>query len=142
MRLCSKEEKCIADIKEKLDSWEISTADQEEIISFLKTEKYIDEQRYANFFASDKYKFSKWGKYKIINALKQRQIPGLYIDEAISAISGESYNALVNNEIAKKLKSLPKSSSYELKGKLYRFSISRGFESDLALKIINELLDE
>jgi regulatory protein len=142
MRLCSREEKCIADLKEKMDSWEISSTDQEEIIAYLKSEKYIDEQRYANYFAGDKYKFNKWGKYKIVNALKQRHIPESFINEAITAIPDKDYNQLVYNELAKKLKSLPKRSAYELKAKLYRFALSRGFESDLVLKIINDLLED
>ncbi len=138
-KLCSREEKCTRDISEKLDNWKISSADAKEIIDYLIKENYIDESRYAKHFASDKFRFNKWGKYKISFALKQKHIPEFTIKSAFEAIPDEEYRAVLFEELSKKLRSFPKTSEYELKGKLYRFAAGRGYENDIVLDILNEL---
>ncbi len=141
-RICSKKEICSFEAIKNLNNWGISPSDTQEIIEYLIKEKYIDDHRYALHFASDKFRFNKWGKYKIANALKQKQIPELFISKALSNLSENNYRSLLLEELTKKLHSLPKSSTYELKGKLYRFAASRGYENDLIMELLNELLKE
>ena len=139
---CSREERCVNDVRKKISEFNLPENEINEIIEFLKKEKYIDEHRYTEAFVNDKYRFNKWGKFKINFALKQKHIPELIISVALNKIPYENYQALLHDELSKKLKSLPKSSSYELKSKLYRFAASRGYENDLILDVINELLKE
>ena len=139
---CSREERCIYDVKKKISEYHLPESEIPEIIEFLKNEKYIDELRYTEAFVNDKFRFNKWGKYKINFALKQKHIPEHLISEALKNIPDENYHSLLHDELSKKLRSLSKSSSYELKSKLYRFAASRGYENDLILDVINELLKE
>jgi regulatory protein len=138
-RICSKKEVCSSEAIEKLDNWGISDSDKKEIIDYLIKEKYIDDVRYATHYASDKFRFNKWGKYKIASALKIKKLPEDIIGQALDLISTNDYRILLREELEKKMHSIPKSSSYELKGKLYRFAASRGFENDLILELLNEL---
>jgi regulatory protein len=139
---CSKEERCIADVRKKLCEFELSEDIITEMINYLKKEKYIDENRYTVAFVNDKLKFNKWGKYKISYALKQKKIPDFIAEKALNDVSDDDYRHLLYEELAKKLRSLPKATNYELKGKLYRFASSRGFENDIILETIGELLEE
>jgi regulatory protein len=139
---CSREERCAHDVRKKISELGLPENEIPEIIEFLKKEKYIDENRFAAAFVNDKYRFNKWGKYKINFALKQKHIHELIISEALAKIPDENYHSLLRDEISKKLRSLPKSSGYELKSKLYRFAASRGYENDLILEVIDELLNE
>jgi regulatory protein len=141
-RLCSKKEICTSEAIEKLANWRISDTDTKEIIDYLIKEKYIDNQRYATHFVSDKFRFNKWGRYKIVNGLKQKHISEQLILNALDSISQNDYLTLLKGELIKKNRSLPKSSDYQTKAKLYRFGASRGFENDLILEMINELLKE
>ena len=75
--LCAKQEKCEFDIRKKLYDWKLDVKEHDKVINELKKDKYIDDQRYAIFFAKDKFNFGKWGKIKIEFALKQKCI--LYI---------------------------------------------------------------
>jgi regulatory protein len=136
------EERCEHDVQKKISKFNFPENEITEIIEFLKKEKYIDEHRYAEAFVNDKYRFNKWGKYKINFALKQKHIPEPIILEALKKIPDENYHSLLFDELSKKLRSLPKNSDYELKTKLYRFAASRGYENDLILKVINNLLNE
>jgi regulatory protein len=102
----------------------------------------VDDQRYANAYVNDKFRFNKWGRFKIIMYLKQKHIPEECISNAINNIPIENYRELLKSEMQKKMATLPKASKFEIKGKLYRFAAQRGFENDLIVKIINDLIDD
>lgn len=138
--LCARSEQCIQSCTEKLTRWGVSADDATAIIQHLIDKKYIDERRYANLFTKDKHKLAHWGKNKIANALKLNKIPSAYIDEALAQIPDESYETQLTDLVMKKLKSCKAKNAYDLKAKLYRFAISRGFESNLALSAIENIL--
>lgn len=43
------------------------------IIDRLVVEKFIDEERYCRAFVNDKFRFAKWGKMKITQALYMKK---------------------------------------------------------------------
>ena len=139
---CSKEERCMFDAKNKLLEFSLTESDIDEILEYLISENYIDENRYSNAFVNDKYKFNKWGKLKIRYALKNKKIPEKIIQTSLAFIPEQPYLRQLENELSKKMKSLRCTSVFELKGKLYRFAASRGFESELIQEALNHLLEE
>ena len=140
-KLCSLSEKCEQDVRKKLTEWKLSIENREKIITFLKEEKYLDEMRFARFFAQDKHRFGKWGKSKIIFALKNKGISPEVIDEAIKNIDFENYSEQLKSLLASKFKSIKYKNLYDAKAKLYRFGMSRGFENELVLKVIDNIID-
>ena len=52
--LCSGTEKCTEQIRSKLAAWGITDRRSEQIITYLKEEKYIDDSRYCRAFCADK----------------------------------------------------------------------------------------
>jgi regulatory protein len=141
-QFCSREERCVSEVQKRLNQFGLTENDIAEIIEFLKSEKYIDNQRYANAFVNDKFRFNKWGKYKISMYLKQKHISDECITNAIENIPFDDYKELLLNELQKKMSTLPKASKYENKGKLYRFAAQRGFENDLIIEILNDILND
>ena len=81
---CSKSEQCIKNVIEKMAKWELTKEEKEEIIHYLIQEKYIDERRYAEFYAKDKHRFQQWGKNKIGMMLRAKEISEENIHNAIS----------------------------------------------------------
>ena len=140
MRLCSGQEKCISDIQKKLKDWKVSSVFFEPIIKTLLEDGFINEERFALAFANDKYRFSKWGKIKIIYALKGKKIPDSIIQNAVKAINDKEYNLLIEKEITHKFKTIKEADRNKVKAKLYRFSQTKGFESEFSLAIINKLV--
>lgn len=138
--ICAKQEKCKADIRKKLYEWKITDVEIENILDKLCDDKFIDEQRYVGYFVRDKYKLNKWGRIKIAYSLKQKQIGQNLIDEAISKINEAEYKDILRGELKKKLKSLKIEEKYKLKEKLLRFSTGRGYEMELSIAFIDELL--
>ena len=136
MYICSKAEKCKFDIRKKLYDWKSKPDHHEKIIAELMKQKYIDENRYTNYYVRDKFKFNKWGKIKIRSMLFQKHLPEKIINEAIKQIDDEEYLEMLKNVINQKLKSLKEKDPNKQKSKLIRFATSRGFEPSLILTII------
>lgn len=135
--LCSRSEKSEHDINKKLADWGLEDK-SERIISALKSEKYIDNTRYARAFAVDKMHLNKWGKYKIKLLLKSKKISDSCITEALSAINDEEYHKMIFAELYKKKKSMKKMDSYVLKSKIYSFGNQRGYESEIISNFLSE----
>ncbi|MBL4561059.1 MAG: RecX family transcriptional regulator [Labilibaculum sp.] len=142
MFICSRQEKCCFDIRKKLRDWEISSNDQDQIIQSLLDEKFINEERYTNFYVRDKFRFNKWGRIKITHHLKQKQIPEYIISDAINQLNENEYTQNLHDILIHKIKTIREEDLYQLRAKLYRFAQGRGFESQLSLLLIDKLISE
>jgi regulatory protein len=136
---CSLAERCVSELKEKLNKWEVDESDQHKIIDYLIQEKYIDEKRFATAYAKDKFRYNKWGKIKISYQLNLKQINKNIIEQALTTIDEDEYNALVFRLAKDKLKKITFKSEYEKKGKLAQFLSGKGFENELIYKVLEEL---
>lgn len=125
---CSAAEHCRAEVSEKLQRWGIPYDAIERILRRLEDEKYIDEERFCRAFINDKYRFAKWGKVKIAQALQLKKIPYNTSRQFLNEIDEEEYRSVLNALLASKRKSVHAENEYELNGKLMRFALSRGFE--------------
>lgn len=85
--LCSRQEQCTSHIREKLKSWNVNTEDEDQIIQKLTVEKFLDDGRYAGFYAKDKFKFNGWGRIRISHMLRQKNINEEYIKIALSKLT-------------------------------------------------------
>lgn len=141
MAQCSRRELCCEDIRNKLLSWGIGNNDAGRIIEILQNENFINESRYAAAFVRDKFKYNKWGKVKIIAHLKGKKIASDIIGEAIDSIDHDQYVNLLRGLIENHKKTVRSKNQYDLKAKLLRFGLSKGFESSLLYDILNEIAD-
>lgn len=139
MALCASREYCSEDIRIKLDSWGINTQDAIKIINKLTGENFINEKRYAGAFVKDKYLHNKWGKVKIASQLRAKRIASEVIDSAIASIDEDQYRQSIKDILVSHRKFIKAKNQYDLKGKLLRFGLSKGFESHLLYDILNEL---
>lgn len=139
--ICARQEKCESDIRKKLYDWKAKQDDFNEIINNLKTEKFIDEQRYAISFAKEKFRFNKWGKVKIEFALKQKNISQKFISNALNEIPDKDYETILKNELLKKIKTIKETDEYTIRSKLLRYALSKGFENGKVFDIVSSILD-
>jgi len=140
--ICASQEKCKADIRKKLYDWKIQAIEIEKILNKLIKDKFIDENRYTSFYVRDKYKLNKWGRIKIEFSLKQKQIEQRIITNVLEEINDEEYKEIFRTELKKKLKSLKNEEKHKLKEKLLRFAQSRGYEPELSVSVVKNLLAE
>jgi regulatory protein len=139
MAQCSRREFCCDDIRNKLSLWGIEDNDAEKIIGILIKENFINESRYATAFVRDKFKYNKWGKVKIAAHLRVKKLPPDIISSALDSIDNEQYTKLLRELIGAHRKSVKAKNQYDLKAKLLRYGLSKGFESSLLYDLLNDL---
>lgn len=127
---------------DKMAKWELSDKEKDAIINYLIEEKYINEERFALFYARDKHRFQQWGKKKIALMLRSKGIGEREIEIAISNIEEEDYEEQIFELLNKKFTQIKYETLYEATGKLFRYGTSRGFESDLVLKTCERIINE
>lgn len=138
MALCSGREYCCEDIRNKVISWGVSANDSEKIIEILIKENFINEQRFATAFVKDKFNYNKWGKIKIAAHLRHKKIAGDIIREALDSIDYDIYTRVIRDLITSHRRSVKAKNEYDLKAKLLRYGLSKGFESSLLYEVLNE----
>lgn len=138
MALCSRREYCSYDIRIKLQSWNISSEDAERIITILTAENFINELRYSVSFVKDKFNYNKWGKVKIASQLKVKGISSGNIKTAFGGIDDETYMRMIMNLLTSHRKTIKAKNQYDLKAKLLRYGLSKGFESHILYDILGE----
>ncbi len=139
--LCSQQEKCSYDIRKKLIQWGIDSENIQSVIDSLLNDGFIDESRYAVTFAREKARFSKWGPKKIEYALRSKHISDEHIKLALKEAEEFVDKDTLKELLTKKARSVNHKSSYDLKVKLLRFGVSRGFEYDDVKSILSTILE-
>jgi len=138
MQLCSRREYCRKEIFDKLISWDCTPTEVCEVVDFLVEQGFMDERRYTEAFAKDKIRFNKWGRVKIAYMLRTQNIDRNMTLEVLSEIDETDYRQILAGELQKKYKTL-RGNIFEIKGKLFRFAIGRGFEPDLVTEMISQI---
>ncbi|MCM1177269.1 MAG: RecX family transcriptional regulator [Bacteroides sp.] len=128
----------------------------DEIMASLMSDRYIDDLRYATAFARDKSSLAGWGETKIRYSLAAKKIDKDIISAALGEIDSGKAADRLERLVAAKLRSLggvPGSGKHddgqdsgkkiwEIRQKLLRHAISRGYSFDDALPAIDRLLNE
>jgi regulatory protein len=139
MDLCSRQEKCSSEIREKLARFKLPGDRIEKVLKVLKKEGFIDETRYAGMFVRDKLRINRWGRVKIRYMLTAKQIPEVIIAEAIADIDDRHYREILEEELTKKRRQMKKVDHWTVRNKLARFGQQRGFESGLIFQVLDEM---
>jgi regulatory protein len=138
MALCAGREYCSEDIRMKLDSWGLNSHDVESVMNKLIKENFINDKRYAEAFVKDKYNHNKWGKVKIAAQLRAKRIGSEFIESALARLDEDEYRQTIRHILASHRKFVKAKNQFDLKGKLLRFGLSKGFESHILYDILNE----
>lgn len=136
---CSHQEVCPADMLKKMENWGVDMQLAAKAVSYLINEKYIDNERYCRSFVNDKFRFNKWGKVKIAQALRAKQIPDDVAERVLSEMDVSLYEEMLAGLLQKKAREVKASNDYERKGKLLNFALQRGFEYPVADRLIKTL---
>ena len=137
--LCSSSEHCSGEMLKKMESWEVKPEIQAEVMAYLIKEKYIDDARFCRFFVNDKIKYNKWGRRKVEQALWEKCIEHNIACEVLNEVPDDLYIEILTQLIKDKRKSVKGRNDYEIRCKLVRFALGRGFTYDIINKCIDEV---
>jgi regulatory protein len=137
-KYCAFQERSQQEVRDKLYSWGLHRRDVESILAELISEGYLREERFAAAFAGGKFRIKKWGRTRIRQALKAKQVSEPLIRQALAAINESDYRktlAKVLNERESKLKEPHAGKRKQL---LARYAIQRGFEPELVWQVLGD----
>ena len=134
---CAYQERFQQEVRNKLYEYGLKTNDVEDVISKLISENFVNEERFAIAFAGGKFRIKKWGKVKIKQELKARQISDYSIKKGLQQINDTDYINTLQKIVAQKEKSITEKNHLKKKQKLIRYAISKGYEQDLIFEVLN-----
>lgn len=134
--LCSRAEHSTGELRDKMYRWGIAPNESDKIIQSLTQRRFVDDRRYALALVNDKVKFARWGRRKIAQTLYAKRVDKSIADEALDNIDSELYELNLRSVLESKARTMARPLTYEDRVKLYRHALSRGYESDLAARLI------
>jgi regulatory protein len=138
---CDRQERCHSELRTKLYNESLYGSEVEWFIAELISQNYINETRFSQAYVSGKFRIKRWGRVKIIQNLKLKQVSPYCIKEGLKEIDEEEYSKTIATLIEKKQHDYRKEKNpYLLKNKIAKYVMSRGFEGDLVWSQVNEFL--
>ena len=135
--LCAQAEHCQWEMLEKMRRWEVPEDAQARVMQRLISERYVDDERYAQAFVKDKIRYNKWGRRKVEQALWQKRIDEDIRKRVLDEVDDDEYLSVLRPLLKQKRKSIKAQNDYELNQKLMRFALGRGFTFDIIRQCID-----
>ena len=128
---CSYQERCHQEVVQK--SYELGLKPNEvaEVIVHLLQNNFLNEERFARSFARGKHRIKHWGKIRIVNELKQRQISAPNIKYALTEILEEEYQENFDYIAHKHWETIRETNVLKKKKKFCDYLLRKGWESNL-----------
>lgn len=137
-KLCSKAEYCSADVYRKaLKELDGDAESASRLVASLLEDRYVDDARYAAAFAREKASLQGWGPVKIRFQLRSKGVSEALITEALGEVDPQKADDKLDRLLSAKAKSLQ--GDPQLRLKLLKFALSRGYEYDAVEQAVGRL---
>ncbi|GAA5034125.1 recombinase RecX [Marivirga lumbricoides] len=138
-KYCALQERSQQQVRDKLYEWGLFGDEVEEVISYLITENFLNEERFAVAYASGHFRMKKWGKIKIKQGLEQKKISAYCIKKGLETIDSSEYFDTLEQLLSKKFSVLKDDNLYVRKQKAVKYLLQKGFEADKVWEAMDEL---
>ena len=136
---CAYQERCHEEVIQKLWTLKMSKQEADEIIAYLIASNFLNESRFACSFARGKHRIKFWGKVRIVNELKFRNISTYNINLALKEITSEEYLSTFDSLARRHWESIRETNTQKKQKKFCDFMLRKGFESNLVYEKMKEL---
>ena len=109
-------------------------------MAWLITENYLNEERFAIAYAGGKFRVKKWGKIKIKQNLVFKKVSDYSIEKALLQISDADYEVVIEDLIRAKWKIAKAKNIYELRNKIAKSVIIKGFEPEKVWELTRTII--
>jgi regulatory protein len=140
LRYCAYQERSHQEVKNKLYEMGLYSSEVDELLTYLITEGFLNEERFAKAFTGGKFRIKKWGRIKITHALESKGLTRNCIRIGLKEIEEEDYYQTLTELLKSKIAELDESNIFALRDKASKFAIQKGYEPDLVWKVLKELL--
>ena len=136
---CAYQERCHSEVVSKLYSLKMTSDEIDSIVVQLIEGNFLNETRFACSFARGKHRMKSWGKIRITNELKARQISSTNISLALKEISPEEYESTFENLAERCWNALNEKNILKKRKKFCDYLLRRGYESNIVYDKAKEL---
>lgn len=136
---CAYQERCHDEVIRKMRAMAVDSHDCDKIVVHLIGHNFLNEERFARSFARGKHRIKYWGKIRIVNELKLRNISQYNIKAALSEITIEEYYDTLERVSQRHWDSLPEKDKLKKRKKFCDFLLRKGFESNLVYEKMKEM---
>lgn len=137
---CAYQDRCLFEVQNKLQSWNLDFSVQEKIIEKLILNRFLDEKRFVESFVSGKVRIKRWGRIKIKYHLFQKQIDKKLIEQGLKTIDQEIYwDNLVTLATRKSSEIKSTEDLWKAKQKVMIYLASKGYEQDLIYEVVKTI---
>ncbi|MDP5231572.1 MAG: RecX family transcriptional regulator [Cellulophaga sp.] len=137
---CAYQDRCHKEVEKKLREMGMITIAINQIVGHLIQENYLNEERFSKSYARGKFNIKKWGKKRIVNELKQRDISKYNITSALKEIDDNEYLETLDALAKKRLAAISEKNIQKKRKKLADYLLYRGWESHLVYEKITTLI--
>lgn len=137
---CAYQERSESEVIQKFEALQADSSWLPAALIHLKSNKFLDEERYVAAVVSGKFRIKQWGRQKIKAYLISKRIPAKQIQTALLELDDEVYHDTLRNLAERKvIASKLDLSLWKDRQKLIAYLVTRGYEMDLVLTFINEV---
>jgi len=136
---CSYQERCYKEVEEKLYSFSLTISKKEQVLTHLIENNFINEERFAQSFVRGKHNYKYWGKNRIVNELKFRNISSRNIQTALKEIPEATYLHNFHTLAEKNWETIKEPKGQKKNKKFVDFLLRKGYETSLIYEKLNEL---
>lgn len=142
---CAYQERCHSEVVSKLYSLKMAPDEIDSIVVQLIENNFLNETRFACSYARGKHRIKHWGRIRITNELKMRQISTFNINLALKEITPEEYETTFDQLSEKCWNSISEKNTLKKRKKFCDYMLRRGYESFLVydkVTFLEKNLDE
>ncbi|WP_223600048.1 regulatory protein RecX [Chryseobacterium sp. GVT01B] len=132
---CVYQDRCHAEVEQKMREFLLIDEAKEEIILFLLKENYLNEERFTRSYIRGKFYIKHWGKTKIKMNLKQKQISERLISSCFDEIDDSDYEKTIRKIFEGYYSKQNGLKEYQKKTKTIKYLMSKGFEYEKIIDI-------
>lgn len=136
---CAYQERCYKEVEEKLHGYTKNSSEKEDILTYLIENNYINEERFAQSFVRGKHNYKFWGKIRIVNELKFRNISSRNIETALKEITQATYLENFHRLAEKHWNGITERKGQKRNKRFVDFLLRKGYETGLIYEKLHEL---
>lgn len=138
---CAYQERCHSEVRTKLLNLKVYGSELENIITALIDEDFLNEERFAQAYCRGKFYYKQWGRNKIVQSLKLKQVSDYCIRKGLKEIDEIDYKNTIEAIIEQKKQQLASEKNvYVKKSKIFQYLFRKGYESSLISSSLDILL--
>lgn len=137
---CAYQERCHKEVAQKLYDLHMIPEARDQITLHLLQHNFLNEERFSKAFARGKFSIKNWGRIRIVNELKFRNISPYNIKTALKEIDEEVYLKTIQKVAEKKIAVIKEPNAFKKRSKLLTYLSSKGYESELIYEVVKSLI--